>query len=167
MQKVYLTDQTRAYTMQAYARGFRERLVITKKMKRLRVLWACTLWCFSSRRFKRDRLAAFTIQATLKELMAMERVRDLMINKMLGDGKNQLYIIVQVMLAQRRLQEAIARKQLMILHKTVKHVSANWLQKEQLRRFWTWRFMVTPARREVARRIILVTKVQALFRGIQ
>ena len=52
-----------------------------------------------------------TVQVTLKEIMAMERVKEKMFDKRTGDGKHRLFVMVQTFLAQRRLQEAIAQTQ--------------------------------------------------------
>ena len=64
----------RAITVQAFARGWRERLVIQKLQKRKRAFWGTCLWTFRTMRFKRDRLAAYTLQCTLRELRSAQQL---------------------------------------------------------------------------------------------
>merc|ERR1719355_8732 len=93
--------------IQAYARGFRERLIISKMLKRKRFLWGALLFGFRYRRFKRDRLAAFTIQTTIRELKAMATLHEKIKEKRLRTSRHRLKTFVQVLLSQRSLQMSI------------------------------------------------------------
>ena len=65
----------RVQTIQAYARGWKERLVIQKILKRRRAFWGAVVWTFRAMRFKRDRLAAFTLQCTVRDPLQRDRRR--------------------------------------------------------------------------------------------
>jgi myosin-5 len=97
----------RLINIQAYARGFRERLIISKMLKRKRFLWGALLFGFRYRRFKRDRLAAFTIQTTIRELKAMATLHEKIKEKRLRTSRHRLKTFVQVLLSQRSLQMSI------------------------------------------------------------
>ena len=71
----YIDGSMRVQTIQAYARGWKERLVIQKILKRRRAFWGAVVWTFRAMRFKRDRLAAFTLQCTVRDPLQRDRRR--------------------------------------------------------------------------------------------
>lgn len=157
----------RLINIQAYARGFRERLIISKMLKRKRFLWGALLFGFRYRRFKRDRLAAFTIQTTIRELKAMATLHEKIKEKRLRTSRHRLKTFVQVLLSQRSLQMSIEDRHRRKLFDCVEKVAKLWVQRENLRRFWTWRALMLPAKREVHRRKLLIAKLQAAIRGLR
>jgi hypothetical protein len=156
----------RAITVQAFARGWRERLVIQKLQKRKRAFWGTCLWTFRTMRFKRDRLAAYTLQCTLRELRSMRTAHELVKEQMTASAKQNLWCYVQAVKAQRKLEECIKARLKEKQMQVVRKVGRSWMQKEGLRRYWAWRSMSQPVRRVVAYRIRCVCKVQGIIRGM-
>jgi hypothetical protein len=156
----------RCLSIQAFARGWKERLVIQKILKRRRAFWGAVLWTFRTMRFKRDRLAAFTLQCTVRELKHMLSINELVKERRAASAKQNLWCYLQVVRAQRRLRECLEARARARQMEIVKKVARHWIEKEALRRFWTWRGIAVPARRAIRSRICVITKVQARIRGI-
>merc|ERR1719456_1982547 len=152
-------------TIQAFARGWKERLVIQKILKRRRAFWGAVLWTFRTMRFKRDRLAAFTLQCTVRELKHMLNINELVKERRAASAKQNLWCYLQVVRAQRRLRDCLEGRARARQMEIVKKVARHWIEKEALRRFWTWRGIAVPARRAIRQRIQVISKVQARIRG--
>merc|ERR1719235_1393914 len=106
-QRRYRLNQDRLEKIQAYARGYMQRLIILKAQRMRRVFWAATIWSFGVRRFKRDRLSAHTIQVTLREIAAMDKVRRLMKERDTEVAKRRLATYVKTVNAQQRFYEMV------------------------------------------------------------
>merc|ERR1719473_2275539 len=157
--------QTRLIKIQSYARGFRERFQISKMQRRKRYLWGAALFALRYRRFRRDRLAAFTIQTTIRELKAMALLHSRIQEKRLRTSRNMVKTYVQVILAQRALQTSIEDAHRRKMKRTVQKATDLWAKREALKRFWIYRGLMMPAKREIHRRKLLLAKLQACIRG--
>merc|ERR1719305_6427 len=77
IRQAYDVEKSRLLKIQAHARGYRERLVIMKNRRRRQALWGATMWTYYVKQFKRDRLAAFTFQTAIRELLAFVRIDEM------------------------------------------------------------------------------------------
>lgn len=161
----YEAAKERAVKIQAYGRGFSERLVISKRERRKRSLWGITAWAFKLFRFRKDRLAAMTIQCTIREIRQMHIMNELVKQKRSSAAIENLYLYLRCITAQTTLQAAVERMHNQRVFQVVRKLTEKWIEREELRRFWTWRGLSIPAKRLFKQRLKKIIIVQAHVRG--
>ena len=70
-----------------------------------------------------------------------------------------------MILSQRQLQTSIEDAHRRKMKRTVQKATDLWAKREALKRFWIYRGMMMPAKREIHRRKLLLAKLQACIRG--
>merc|ERR1719313_104376 len=162
----YLNCVDQAITIQSYARAFKVRLVLIKREKRKRALWGACAWAYRLRRFRRDRLAAMTLQVAFREITHMSEHFELVKLRRSQAAVRKLRDFVEASAAQAKIREALDAKHAMQVLAVVRKISNNWIKREHLRRFWYWRGILYPAKRLVRQRIRMIIRVQARLRAI-
>merc|ERR1719313_124483 len=164
--KKYTQSVHHAVTMQSYARAFKVRLVLIKREKRKRALWGACAWAYRLRRFRRDRLAAMTLQVAFREIQHMYEHFELVKQRRSQAAVRKLRDFIEATAAQAKIREALDSKHAMQVLAVVRKISNNWIKREHLRRFWYWRGILYPAKRLVRQRIRMIIRVQARLRAI-
>lgn len=162
----YNEQMMRGLEIGAYARGFMDRLVISKRNKRKRALWGVVLWVTAIRRSRRDRLAALTFQTSIRELLAMRTLVATMERQRHKEAINHLYVLLQSMQAKQAFRRSLAQGFDRRKASCAMRITYAWLARMRLREYQTWTAMCVPARRLVRKRVNQLVKLQARFRGI-
>jgi hypothetical protein len=125
------------------------------------------MWTYFVKQFKRDRLAAFTFQTAIKELLAFVKIDEMRTFARTKACKDRIGVYIQVLEARTALFERVKHQRDLRALQVTDKIARLWVRKINLHRFWTWRGLLPPAKREFARRIKRIQKLQAIFRGIR
>merc|ERR1719498_2023505 len=113
--------------IQAFARGFQERLLLLKRRRRVQCMWGVTCLAFAVRRYQRDRLAARTFQTSIRELVEMHKMVEI-VNECKSKGaKDQLLIYYKVIKAQDDLKRVMQKRLHSKICNVVHKIGESWV----------------------------------------
>merc|ERR1719424_185765 len=82
-------------------------------------------------------------------------------------AKDKLTDYMKVIEARQSLFQSVAVARDLRAMQVTDKIARLWVKKINLHRFWTWRGLVPPIKREVSRRLGRIMKLQAFIRGMQ
>ncbi len=126
--------------------------MITRRFRRKRIFWAAIMWPYKVIRFKRDRLAALTFQTAIHEIMAFKNMMGRVQKQQDALAYDKLKLYLLSLTSRIEMHDRIENTRSKREFELNTRVTKSWRRKMNLTRWWTWRCMVPPMKREFQRR---------------